>query len=56
MIWSAVAEQYAELSVNIIEEAGNRAQQNAWRLVRPTTEAAQPFILSASETEMRAGT
>jgi len=56
MIWSAVAAQYAELSMTIIETAGNRAQQNAWRLVRPTTEVAQPLILSVGETEMRAGT
>lgn len=56
MIWSAVATQYAELSVNIIEAAGNRAQQNAWRLVRPAIEVAQPLRLSVGETEMRAGT
>jgi glycosyltransferase involved in cell wall biosynthesis len=56
MIWSAVATQYAELSVNIIETAGNRAQQNAWRLVRPATEVAKMLSVSAGETEMRAGT
>ena len=56
MIWSAVAAQYDELSVHIIEAAGNRAQQNAWRLVRPAIEVAQPLSLSVGETEMRAGT
>ncbi len=56
MIWSAVAAQYAELSVNIIETAGNRAQQNVWRLVRPTTEVAKLLSGSVGETEMRAGT
>jgi glycosyltransferase involved in cell wall biosynthesis len=53
MIWSAVAEQYAELSENIIEEAGNRAQQNAWRLVRPALPALHVII---GQNEMRAGT
>ena len=56
MIWSAVATQYAELSVTLIETAVNRAQQNAWRLVRPATEVAKMLSVSVGETEMRAGT
>ena len=56
MIWAAVATQYAELSVNIIGTAGNRAQQNAWRLVRPALPALQPVNVLIGQNEMRAGT
>jgi glycosyltransferase involved in cell wall biosynthesis len=54
MLWATVAAQYVELGLSIIEDAGNRAQQGAWRLMRPPVAISQPQLVLAGRREMGA--